>query len=134
MRILLMLAGVGQLGLALGSLGLPRLLGWREEMARLRPLTREVFWTHAGYIWAINVSLGVLSAFAPGLLLDGSPLARALGGFIAAYWGVRLLVQFLYFDRSARPDGLGYRIAEAALVMLFLALTGIYARLALGPV
>lgn len=39
----LVAAGLGQLALAAGSLALPRVLGWRTETAKLRPLTRHVF-------------------------------------------------------------------------------------------
>jgi hypothetical protein len=132
MRILLVLAGLGQLALAVGSLWIPRLLGWREETARLRPLTRQVFWTYAGYIWANHVCFGLLSALAPGALLDGTPLARCVTGFISAYWGARLLIQFLVFRRAGLPAGTFYRLGEAALVTLFVALTTLYGWIALG--
>jgi hypothetical protein len=45
---LVLAAGVGQLVLIVGSLAIPRALGWAEETAKLRPLTRQVFWTYAG--------------------------------------------------------------------------------------
>lgn len=126
METLVLLAGVGQLALALGSLALPRILRWSEETAKLRPLTRQVFWTYAAYIWATNVCFGVVSALAPDRLLDGTPLARVVTGYIAAYWGARVLVQFLYFDRSAAPSGAFYKVAEAVLVGLFIFLTAVY--------
>lgn len=44
-------AGVGQLVLIVASLAIPRVLHWKEDTARLRPLTRQVFWTYALYIW-----------------------------------------------------------------------------------
>lgn len=87
MRTLLVLAGLGQLGLALGSLAVPRVLRWTEDTAKLRPLTRQVFWTYAAYVWATNVSFGLLSTFAPHVLLDRSGLARVVSGYITAYWG-----------------------------------------------
>ena len=40
------------------------------------------------------------AAFTPELA-SGAPLARAVCGFIAAFWGARLAVQFFLFD--ARP-------------------------------
>ena len=126
MKTLLMLAGVGQLALALGSLALPKILRWGEDTARLRPLTRQVFWTYASYIWVTNVCFGVVSTAMPEHLLDHSPLARAVTGYITAYWGSRVLVQFFYFDRSEAPPGAFYKLAEVALVGLFLFLTAVY--------
>lgn len=126
MRALVVAAGAGQLALAAASLAIPRVLGWREQTARLRPLTRQVFWTYAVYIWAFNVSFGLVSVLAPALLLDGSALARLVCAFIAAYWGARLVVQLAWFDRGDAPAGLRYKLAEAALVALFASLTSIY--------
>lgn len=132
MKTLLVLAGLGQLALALGSLALPRVLGWREETAKLRPLTRQVFWTYAAYIWATNVAFGLVSSLAPGWLLERNPLARAVAGFVAVYWGARLVLQLFVFDRKGAPPGTIFRAAEAALVALFLGLTLVFGALALG--
>jgi hypothetical protein len=123
---LLMLAGAGQLLLAAGSLAIPRVLRWSDDLSRVRPLIRQIFWTYAGYIWATNVSFGLLSLLAPAALCDGSTLAVAVSGFIAIYWLARIVIQFAYFDRSAAPPGLQFKIAEAGLVVLFVALTSIY--------
>jgi hypothetical protein len=124
---LIFAAGLGQLALVAGSLAIPRILGWREETQKLRPLTRQVFWTYAAYIWTTNLAFGLVSALAPGALSDGSTLSAAVTGFIALYWGSRLAIQFLVFDRGDAPSGPFFRIAEGALVVLFVALTAIYA-------
>lgn len=132
MRTLLILAGWGQIALALASLAIPRVLRWREDTAKLRTLTRQVFWTYAAYIWAAHVCFGTLSALAPDQLLDHSPLARAVSGFIAAWWSARVLIQVLWFDRSAAPPGALTKLAEAALVLLFLFLAGVYGWIAVA--
>jgi hypothetical protein len=108
---LVFVAGVGQLALIVASLAIPRVLRWREETAKLRPLTRQVFWTYAIYIWATNLSFGLVS-LRPDWLLDRSPLAGCVTGFITAYWMGRVLIQFFYFDRSDTPPGLLVRLAE----------------------
>lgn len=132
MKNLLLLAGFGQLVLAVGSLAVPRILGWSDDTAKLRPLTRQVFWTYAGYIWVTNICFGVVSTLAPDWLLDGSPLARVVTGYVAAYWGARVLVQFFYFDRSEAPPGAVYKLSEVVLVGLFIFLTAVYGYLAVS--
>ena len=132
MTLLLVLAGLGQLGLALGSLALPRMLGWNAQTAAWRPLIRQVFWTYAAYIWVTNVRFGAVSALAPKLLLESGPLARLLCGYIACYWGTRLGIQFFYFDRRDAPSGAFFRLSEAALVVLFAYLAGLYGWIAVG--
>ena len=120
------LAGIGQLALAAASTALPRVLGWREETARLRPLLRSVFWIYAGYILSIHVAFGLLSTLHPAWLLDGSGLAAAVSGFIAAYWATRLALQFTFLDTTGAPEGTWFRVGEAALVVLFVGLTLTY--------
>jgi hypothetical protein len=124
--LLVFVAGAGQVVLIVASLAIPRVLRWREDTAKLRPLTRQVFWTYALYIWCTNLAFGLLSALAPGWLLDRSGLAAAVTGFIAAYWAGRLVIQFAYFDRSDAPSGPAVRLAEFALVGLFVYLTAVY--------
>jgi hypothetical protein len=76
----MILAGIAQLGIAGSSVFIPRLLGWREETAKIKPLTRQVFWTYASYILGIHIAIGLLSLLAPGALLDGSLLAARCAG------------------------------------------------------
>lgn len=127
-----LIAGLGQLVLAGGSLALPGMLGWREQTAKLRPLTRQVFWTYAAYIWCTNVFFGSLSLLGHHVLLDGSPLARIFCGYVACYWGARVGIQFFWLDRSDAPKGWFYTLSEIALVTLFLYLTALYGWIALA--
>jgi hypothetical protein len=123
---LVLVAGIGQLVLICASLAIPSVLRWREDTAKLRPLTRQVFWTYAAYIWSINLAFCLVS-LQPKWLLDRSPLATSVTGFITAYWVGRVLIQFLYFDRSDAPSGALVRLAEVALVGLFVYLSLVYA-------
>jgi len=128
---LVVLAGVSQLGIVTGSLAIPRVLRWRDDLAQLRPLNRQVFWTYAGYIWCTNLAFGLVSTFAPQWLLDRTPLAGAVCSFIATYWGARVVIQFAYFDRTDAPKGPLFTLAEAILVGLFVLLTLVYGALAM---
>jgi len=123
---LVFIAGAGQLVLIAASLAIPRVLSWRQDTAKLRPLTRQVFWTYAAYIWATNLAFGLVSLH-PQWLLDRSPLAASVTGFITAYWVGRVAIQFLYFDRSNAPPGRFVRLAEVGLVGLFVYLSLVYA-------
>ena len=122
----ILFAGIGQLAIVIGSLAIPRVLRWSDDVAKLRPLTRQVFWTYAGYIWATNLCFGLISTLAPEWLIDGSPLAAAVSGFIALYWGARVVIQFNYFDRSDAPAGFIFRVAEFVLISLFVFFTATY--------
>jgi hypothetical protein len=58
---LLVGVGVAQLILIVASLAIPRVLNWQVELAKLRPLTRQVFWTYAAYIWVTRTSCSMAS-------------------------------------------------------------------------
>lgn len=122
----LQLAGVGQLALVFGSLGIPRRLGWRDKLAGTSPLLRQMFWVYAGYTLAINLAFGLLSALAPEALLDRSPLATAVCAFIGLYWAARVVIQWTYFDISEIPRTPFNVFARWSLEALFLALALIY--------
>lgn len=126
LETLIFFAGFGQLLLVLGSLAIPKILNWGAETSKLRPLTRQVFWTYAGYIWVTNLSFALISMISPESLTDKSFLALAVTTYIFAYWLARVMIQFIWFDRSVAPQGLHYSIAEALLVGLFVGLTLVY--------
>jgi len=123
---LLQLAGIAQILLALLSLMIPKILNWRAELARVRPLIKQMFWTYAGYILMINLCVGLISLFAADDLVNGSKLALCISGFITVYWVLRVLIQFFYFDRANFPTGNWYKLGEALLVLLFVFLSGVY--------
>src|SRR5687767_5067747 len=90
LETLVRLAGIGQLILVAASPAIPRTLGWREELARgVRPLTRQVFWTWAAYVWLTHLAFGLLSTFGASLLVARTPLAGLVSAFIATWWGAR---------------------------------------------
>jgi hypothetical protein len=125
---LICLAGAGQVALALGSLAIPTVLNWKVELAKPQPLIGQMFWTYAGYIFVINVCFGLLSVFDYQELTNGSRLAMLVTGFIAAYWISRVLIQFLYFDRTNFPTGKLHKLAEFVLVILFVFFSVVYSR------
>ncbi len=130
---LVILAGLAQIAVAIASLLIPRMLGWKEQTAKLDGLTRQVFWTYAGYILGTNLFFGFLSTFAAHWLTDGGGLARAVCGFIAMYWGVRIIVQFAAY-RGHEPKRMRFVIAKYLLMTAFAYCTVIYGAVALALV
>jgi hypothetical protein len=126
LQLLIRIAGLAQIILVFGSLAIPGILNWKAELAKVRPLIKQMFWTYAAYILVINLCFGLLSLFTFRDLCNGSTLAVMLNGFIAAYWTSRVLIQFLYFDRADFPTGRWHQLGEVLLVALFVGLSGIY--------
>ena len=124
--LLLQIAGYGQIILIIGSLGIPTVLDWKNKLSSVSTLIRQMFWVYSLYIWCTNLCFGLISAFGAHLLVDQSPLATCVSGFIFGYWLLRIFIQWLYFDISELPKGIPHKIARWLLEILFLGLTFIY--------
>jgi len=120
------LAGAGQLALAAGSFAIPVVLRWRDGLAPLPVLLRQMFWVYSGYIWATNLAFGLVSTFGSELLLNGSPLATCVLGYIALYWTARIAIQLLYFDLSELPRTRFHRVCQVVLEALFWGVALVY--------
>lgn len=96
----LRIAGTAIVALGLAHAVLPRALGWRTELAGVSALTRQIAYVHSAYIGLTCVLLGAVPAFAPELLLSRSPLAAWVLAGLVAFWGSRLVVQNLVYDRA----------------------------------
>ncbi len=131
MNDLVFYAGATQLGIALSSLVLPRILGWREQIPKLDPLTQHVFWTYACYILGTNLFFAGVSMLAPHILTDGTTLARTVCGFITTYWGARVLIQIFAY-RAAKPKGWFFVFADWAFLFAFAFLTFVYGKVTLA--
>ena len=98
---LILFGGILHLGTLIGSAQVPGELNFREELPKLAPLFQHWVWTAGGYIVLNILSFGLLSIFFREDLATGSPLARAVCGYIAVFWGIRLVIQIFLFD--AKP-------------------------------
>ena len=88
-------------------------------------------WVYGGYVVLSIVAFALLSLLHARELAAGGPLARGLCGYIAVFWGIRLLLQGV-FDVSGQLTTWWLRVGYHALTVLFIGLTVIYAAAALG--
>lgn len=123
--ILLQLAGLGQLVLAAASLAIPHVLGWQRRLASLDPFMKRIFWVYGGYILGTNIALGLICLWGAGALAAGGTLALAVSLYAVVYWGARIVIQFALFQVE-KPVGLKFRLAEIALLSLFIYLVFVY--------
>jgi uncharacterized membrane protein len=101
LKVLIIIAGLLHLCITSAGFTMTFVLKWRSNLAPLCALTRHIVWSHAAFVLLTIIAFGVVSIACAPLLVSGEPLARAVCGFIAAFWGLRLLVGFFLFD--ARP-------------------------------
>lgn len=96
------MAGVAHLGVIAANFVLPRKLAVRENLARVSPIIRQVFVVHWVYIVIVLGLFALLCLLFPHELAGGSALGRFLSGFLCAFWGLRIVLQLLVYDRAVR--------------------------------
>jgi hypothetical protein len=98
LELLLSAAGILQLGLLTAGAMMSKVTGMREQLARLSPFLRQLFWVYLGFIGLVLAGFGILTLMNADALAGGSGLARGVCALIALFWFARLAVQFLVFD------------------------------------
>ena len=90
-----------QLAVAILNLFLVRILDWKEELARLPLLIREVFRVHS---WFISLTLFIFATmtwrFAGEIARASDPFVRWLATGVGIFWGTRFVLQFAYYSSS----------------------------------
>lgn len=123
---LLEIAGVLQLLLLTAGATMTRVVGMKEHAATLPPFLQRLFWTYLGFIGLTITGLGLVSLTLAERLLDGSPLSRAVCGFIALFWLARLAVQAFVFDVRPYLTSDLLRLGHHLLNLTFTLLPGVY--------
>ena len=70
---------------------------WYTDVRKLKPLNQEIAKTYGRYIVGLNFAFGLIAVLLPDDLQNGSALAIALTGLIAAYWVGKVITQFAYY-------------------------------------
>jgi hypothetical protein len=122
---LLQLAAALQLAIAALNLFLVPLLKWQPEVERMPPLLREVFYVHA---WFISLTLGIFAVltwhFAGRLAVD--PLGQWLACAIGLFWGIRTILQVMYYSSSHWRGQLGRTLVHLALLVIYGGFAAVY--------
>lgn len=93
---------------------------WYNDIMKLKPLNREIAKTYGRYIQGLNFSFGIISIVFTQELKNGSGLAVAITGLIAAYWTGKIVTQFAYYPMYQIPSKLIFKIGEIVMNALFI--------------
>lgn len=132
LELAVFLAGVGQLSVLAASALVPFRLNWRSELAGLPRLHRQMYWVYGGYVVLAIVAFGLTCLTCASELASGSALARAICGYMAVFWGIRLSLQTVLDVKQHLTTWwlkAGYRL----LTVFFASFTLIFAYAALRP-
>ena len=126
LSLALWLAGIGHFCILFASFQVPARLGWKEDLAQLTPFNRKLMWVYGGTTLLTIVAFGTLTFLLHHEFLVGDRAAVALAAFIAIFWTLRILVDFLYFEHSDWPIGIQFVVGHFLLTALFMALAATY--------
>lgn len=132
MRILtlaLWVAGGLQLVIAFANFVLPAKLKYRQNLARVSPIVRQIFAVHSAYIVGIVLLFATITFAFAAELASGRGLGRFLAAAMAVFWICRVPVQLFYYDPALRRDN---RAGDAAITLALLFLAATYATAALA--
>lgn len=133
LEMLLRVAGLLHFSLLVAGSLLPFVLDWRRDLKKLDRLSQQIVWAHGLFIVMVIIGFGTASLVLPNELAAGTPLARALCGFIALFWLARLVVQLFFFDAEPHLTHWFLRLGYRGLTGVFTYLAIVYAVAAVAP-
>ncbi len=101
-------AGILQFVIAAANFFLPAKLNYPENLAKVSPIVRQIFTIHSIYIVLVLIGFALLCFFFPRELCGSNALGKCLSGFLAIFWGLRVPIQFFYYDRAIKRANPGF--------------------------
>ncbi|MER3497332.1 MAG: hypothetical protein C4308_01190 [Chitinophagaceae bacterium] len=90
-----------------------------NDIRKLKPLNQEIAKTYGRYIQGLNFYFGFITLVFTNELKNGSCIATAITGLIAAYWTGKVITQFAYYPMYQIPNKLIFKTGEVLMNCLF---------------
>jgi hypothetical protein len=94
----LRIVGVLMALLVVVNLFVPGRFNWREELARLSLLNRQIVVAHMVFIVLVVALTSALLLTSAEALLEPSRLSRAVLFGLTVFWGLRMLMQWFFYS------------------------------------
>jgi len=103
-----------------------KVFDWYNDVKQLKPLNQEIAKTYGRYIQGLNFSFGLIAILLTEDLKNGSKLAIALTGLIAAYWVGKVITQIAYYPMYQIPQKLIFKLGSYFMNFLFTLFAVVY--------
>ncbi len=113
--------------LALAHLPMSRSLRWREEAARMSAASEAVFHVHTLFVCVMLVMMGLPALLSPQVFLDRSGAGAWLAWSYAAFWALRLYVQWFVFPATLWRGRRLETAMHGLFTVIWIALTALFA-------
>ena len=132
---LIILGGCGQIFTALIYPYIRhQVFDWYNDVKQLKPLNQEIAKTYGRYIQGLNFAFGAITILLPDDLKNGSNLAIAITGLIAAYWVGKVATQIAYYPMYEIPKKKIFKIGSYGMNTLFVLFAVVYTLLLINNV
>lgn len=127
---LIILGGCGQIFTALIYPYIRhKVFDWYTDVKQLKPLNQEIAKTYGRYIQGLNFSFGLIAILIPNDLKNGTNLAIAITGLIAAYWVGKVATQIAYYPMYDIPKKKLFKFGGFGMNALFVLFAVVYSLL-----
>ncbi|MEQ8422111.1 hypothetical protein GQ41_0040 [Arenibacter algicola] len=124
---LIILGGIGQIFTALIYPYIRHnVFDWYNDVKQLKPLNQEIAKTYGRYIQGLNFSFGLIAILLTADLQNGSRLALAMTGLIAAYWIGKVATQIAYYPMYQIPQKTLFKIGSYFMNVLFVLFASVF--------
>lgn len=96
----LRIVGASMIMLAILHGGFYNRFNWKDELPKLSLLNRQIFYVHVFFIALALLMQGVGCIFFAAALCEKSTLAAAVSAGMCVYWLIRLIFQFVVYDKK----------------------------------
>lgn len=97
MTIHLQIIGTLFMLLAFVHVGFPRYFDWKQQLASLSLINRQMMQVHTFFIAFVVFLIGLLCLTSPDELI-GTPLGRRICLGLGVFWSIRAIVQWLFYS------------------------------------
>jgi hypothetical protein len=96
----LRIVGASMMLLAILHAGFYKRFDWKDELPKLSLLNRQIFYVHVFFIALALLMQGFGCIFFAPALCEKSTLADAVSAGMCVYWLIRLIFQFVVYDKK----------------------------------
>jgi hypothetical protein len=133
LAIMIVVGGILHFGTLTAGALVPKVLDFRGQLRDVSPLLRQLIWVYAAFIFLTIAGFGLVSVALAESLSSGAPLARAVCGFIAVFWTIRLLIQLFIYDARPYLGDWPIKLGYHGLTVVFSYHSAVYSIAALSP-
>ena len=121
----LRVAGALMIALASVHVIFPRYFNWREDLAPLSLINRQLMWVHTFFVALVVLLIGILS-IAEASSLVSTELGRSVTLGVGIFWGCRLVLQWFGYSWELWRGKRFETIVHVAFTLLWSYFTALY--------